>query len=110
MTVLVVQCEVAKEHVADLEAEAAEVAAALADARPEGMRWALGRLPDGVTFVGLLELADGVENPMPGIPAARAFQQRLAERVVGDPPVPQPLDIVGAYGLFDGGDGDGAAA
>ena len=101
MTVLVVQYEVAKEHVADVEAEAAEVVAALEAADPGGVRWALGRLPDGVTFVGLLELADGVENPMPAIPAARRFQQRLAGRVVGDPPVPRVLDVVGAFRLFD---------
>ena len=102
MTVLVVQYEVAEEHVAAVEADAAEVVAALAAAPVEGVRWALGRLPDGVTFVGVLELADGVENPLPGIPEARAFQQRLAGRVVGDPPVPRPVDVVGAYRLFGG--------
>src|SRR5688500_7462457 len=102
MTVLVVQYEVAEQHVAAVAADAAEVVAALTAARPPGVRWALGRLPYGVTFVGLLELADGVENPLPGIPAARAFQQRLAGRVVGDPPVPRVLDVVGDVGLFGG--------
>ena len=32
-------------------------------------------------------------------PAGRAFQQRLAGWVVGEPPVPQPLELAGAYGL-----------
>ena len=100
MTVLMVQYEVAQEHVADVEAEIGAVIAALDEAQPAGVRYALGRLPDGVTFVGLLELADGVENPLPGLPAARAFQQRLAGRVVGDPPVPRPLDVVGDHRLF----------
>jgi hypothetical protein len=101
MTVLMVQYEVAKEHVADVEAEIGAVIAAVEAAGVDGVRYAVGRLPDGVTFVGLLELADGVANPLPDIPAARAFQQRLAGRLVGDPPVPQALDVVGAHRLFD---------
>ncbi len=49
-----------------------------------------------MTVVGLLELADGVENPLPTLPAARAFQQDLAQWIVGEPTVPVPLDVLGA--------------
>jgi hypothetical protein len=73
--------------------------AALGDERPAGIRrYALGTLPDGVTFVGLLELDDGAENPLPAVPAARDLQRVLADWVVGGPPAPQPVRVVGAHG------------
>jgi hypothetical protein len=99
MTVLTVQYEVRPECVDDLVTAIGEVADALTATRPAGVRYTLGRLPDGVTFFGVLELADGVDNPLPGLPAARELQQRLAAWVVGGaPPVARPLDVVGAYG------------
>jgi hypothetical protein len=101
MTVLVVSYRVREESVADVEAAIDEMMAAIEEAQPEGIRYALGKLPDGVSFVGVLELEDGVENPLPGIPAARELQQGLADWVVGDPPVPQPLQVAGSYGLFE---------
>ena len=100
MTVLMVRYEVDEEHVADVEAAIAATMAAIEHERPAGMRYALGKLPDGVTFVGVLALDDGVDNPLPGIPAARRLQQDLARWVVGPRPVPEPLDVVGAYRLF----------
>ncbi len=33
--------------------------------RPAGVRYWYGRLPDGATYVALLELDDGVDNPLP---------------------------------------------
>lgn len=99
VTVLTVRYQVRPECADEAVAAAGELAGALAAARPAGVRYLLGRLPDGVTFVGHLELDDGVENPLPGLPAGRAFQQRLAGWVVGEPPVPRPLELAGAYGL-----------
>jgi hypothetical protein len=98
MTVLMVRYQVRDDSVADVEACVEEMMAAIAHERPQGLRYALGKLPDGVTFVGVVELDDGVENPLPGIPAAREFQAKLADWVVGEPPVPAPLDVVGSYG------------
>jgi hypothetical protein len=100
MTVLTVRYEARPEHVDDLVAAIEKAFAAVHQAQPQGIRYGLGRLPDGVTFVGVLELADGVDNPLPGIAAARELQQQLAGWVVGEPPVPQPLDVVGDYHLF----------
>jgi hypothetical protein len=34
------------------------------------------------------------------VTAARELQQQLARCVVGEPPAPQPLDVVGSYRLF----------
>lgn len=100
MTVLVVRYQVKDDSVAEVEAGIEKMMGAIAEARPEGIRYALGKLPDGVTFFGVLELEDGVENPLPGIPAARELQMNLPSWVVGEPPVPQPLQVLGAYRLF----------
>lgn len=100
MTVLMVRYEVEKESVADVEAGIETMMAAIDQARPAGIRYALCKLPDGVTFVGVLALDDGVDNPLPGIAAARRFQEDLRSWVVGAPPTPEPLDVIGAYQLF----------
>lgn len=100
MTVLMLQYQVQDAHVTDVERGIREVMSAIAREQPAGVRYAMCRLPDGVTFVGLLELDDGVGNPLPGIAEASAFQQHLGTWVVAGPPVPQPLEVVGSYGLF----------
>jgi hypothetical protein len=101
VTVLMVRYQVREESVADVEALIEEAMAAIEKAQPAGVRYAMGKLPDGVTFVGVLELEDGVDNPLPGIPAARELQQSLPAVVVGEPPVPQPVQVVGSYRLFE---------
>ena len=99
MTVLAVSYQVRAEGVPEVEAGIERLMAALAGERPAGLRrYALGTLPDGVTFVGLLELDDGAENPLPALPAARDLQQTVAAWVVDGPPVPQPVRVVGAHG------------
>jgi hypothetical protein len=98
--VLMVRYQVREESVAEVEAGIERVFAAIEKEQPAGVRYAMGKLPDGVTFVGVLELDDGVDNPLPGIPAARELQQSLPGLVVGEPPVPQPVHVVGSFGMF----------
>jgi hypothetical protein len=54
---------------------------------------------DGSTFVILLELADGVEDPRPAIPEFQRFLEQLKGWVDG-PPVIEHLDVIGSYNLF----------
>lgn len=100
MTVLMVRYQVREDSVAEVEAAIDEAVAAVAAEAPPGVGYAMGKLPDGVTFVGVVTLPDGADNPLPAIPAARELQRRLPEWVVGDPPVPQPLHLVATHGLF----------
>lgn len=96
MTTLIVQYRIADGTRPQVETAVGELMAAVDEGAPLGVRHAIGTQPDGVTVVGLLELADGVENPLPTLPAARAFQQALAQWIVGEPTVPVPLDVLGA--------------
>jgi hypothetical protein len=100
MTVLMVPYEVKEESVAEVESGVEQMITAIEQEQPKGIRYAIAKLPDGVSFVGILELVDGVDNPLPGIAVAREFQENLRDWVVGEPPAPQPLQMVGSYNLF----------
>lgn len=99
MTVQMVRFTANEADVADIETAIETMIAALHEAQPTDTRFASWKLADGVTFLNVLELANGVENPLPGIPECRAFQQRLPSWVV-EPPTPQPVTVVGSYQPF----------
>lgn len=99
MSVLIVTAKVAPEHAGDLEAAAGKMFAALDREAPQGIKYASTRLADGVTYVAVLEVADGVDNPLPGIPEFVEFQQGL-RGWVAEPPAAGPATIVGNYGFF----------
>jgi hypothetical protein len=84
------------------EAEAAvrDLFATLDRVRPEGIRYASTRVAGSSTFVILVELADGSEDPRPAIPEYGRFLEQLEDWVEG-PPVIEQLDVVGSYDLFE---------
>jgi hypothetical protein len=69
---------------------------AISQAKPAGTRYTATKLADGVTFMLLLELAEGTDNPLPSIPEARAFQAQMPTWAK-EPPAPQPLTVLGSY-------------
>ena len=96
---LIVRSKVKPECVAEVEAGVKRMFAAIEQAQPKGVRYSSSRLPDGVTFLAQLELQDGVESPLPQIPAFREFQENL-KQWVAKPPVPEQLTVVGSYRAF----------
>jgi hypothetical protein len=54
---------------------------------------------DSSTFVALIELAEGIEDPRPAIPEYRRFLEQLKGLVDG-PRMIEQLDVVGSYNLF----------
>jgi hypothetical protein len=101
MPLLIVRYQVAKEDAAEVTAAVEKAFDAVRQQHPEGVRYAYMRVTDGTEFLALLELADGVENPLPGIEAARELQAVVARCAVGPAPMPQLLDVLGDYRLFD---------
>ena len=99
MSVLTVRAKLKEEHVADAEAAVKRMFAAIERERLEGIRYASVKLQDGVTFLALLELEDGVENPLPGLPEAQEFYDRLPGWYA-EPPDVGPGKLVGSYRLF----------
>ncbi|MFF2999626.1 hypothetical protein ACFVTC_34555 [Streptomyces sp. NPDC057950] len=96
MTVLMVRATVKPECVDELEAALRKMFTAIEGARPKGVRYASYRLPDGVTYLAELEIADGIENPLPGIREFREFQAALGDWLAA-PPVAERLEVRGAY-------------
>jgi hypothetical protein len=64
-----------------------------------GVRYASTRVVDSSTFVILLELAEGIDDPRPAIPEYLRFLEQLKGWVDG-PPVIEQLDVAGSYNLF----------
>jgi hypothetical protein len=99
MTVHMVQAKIRRESVSDVEAAAKRMFAAIDAAQPEGLRYASFLLPDGETFLALLQLDDGVENPLPGFPEFREFLEGV-EASRAEPANVQPLTVIGSYRMF----------
>jgi hypothetical protein len=99
MSVLMAQAKIKPEGVADVQAATKKMFAAINAADPEGIRYASVLLPDGETFVALLQVDDGVENPIPGLPEFRELQERV-EGSLAEPTGVQPLTVIGSYRLF----------
>jgi hypothetical protein len=74
------------------------VFAELAEANPEGIRYASFRLADGVTFVHIGVMDDDA-SPLPQFAAFQEFQKGFGERVAGAP-VRSDAVLVGSYGFL----------
>jgi hypothetical protein len=99
MSVLTVRAKVKEEHVAEAEAAVRRMFAAIEREQLEGIRYASVKLEDGATFLALLEVADGVENPLADLPEAQEFYGRLPDWYA-EPPEVRPGTVVGSYRLF----------
>ena len=99
MYTLMVRSTVKAAHVTDVEAAVKRVFAALQQAQPNGIRYASCRLSDGVTYVAVLELDDGVDNPLPALPEFRAFQENL-KHWMAEPPISEQVTVIGSYRFF----------
>lgn len=96
MAATLIRAKIKDEHVADVENAAKTMFAAINEAHPAGVRYASYRLDDGVTYVIVLDIQEGIDNPLPSIAAFRAFQEDL-KGWLAEPPTPEQLTAVGAY-------------
>jgi quinol monooxygenase YgiN len=99
MSVTMVRQDVRDGSIEEAEAAVRDLFATLDRVRPGGLRYASTRVADSSTFVILVELAGGVEDPRTAIPEYAQFLEKLANWVEG-PPVVERLDVVGSYNLF----------
>ncbi len=99
MNATMIRAKMRPEHAADLDATIRDFFAALQEMQPQGVRYASCRLPDGVTYVILLEIEEGFENPLPALAEFQSFQAAL-RGWIAEPPVTEPLAVVGSYRLF----------
>lgn len=96
MSVQMVRFSTAAEQIPEVESAIAALFTAVGAAAPEGMTYTAGRVGDGPDFVFMLQLADGVDNPLLGIPAALDFRSKVTGWA-GEPVAPQPFTVLGRY-------------
>jgi hypothetical protein len=100
MSILTARFKLRKESVANFEVTRDKILSALAEEQPKGIRYTWCKLSDGVTFLGLLELDEGVKNPLPDMPAGKEFLENIKNWVV-EPPIREELSVVGVYQSVD---------
>jgi hypothetical protein len=99
MSAQMASAKIKPESVGDVQAATERMFAAINRAQPEGIRCASLLLADGETFVAVVQVDDGVENPIPGFLEFRELQE-LVEGSRAEPPSVEPLTVVGSYRLF----------
>jgi hypothetical protein len=62
--------------------------------KPEGLRYSIYKLADGVTFIHVATLETRDDNPLATLPSFKAFQAQLKDRCVELPAVTElsPVD------------------
>jgi hypothetical protein len=86
MSVMMVRQKVKDGSIEEAEAGVRDLFTTLDRVRPEGLRYASTRVADSSTFVILIELADGIEDPRPAIRvrAVPGAAQDVGGRTAGD--------------------------
>lgn len=97
MPTLMVRYEIAEDGVDDVVKAVEAAFAAVNEQQPDGIRFSYWRRAGSTEFLSVLELDDDVENPLFAIGAANELRSMIAKWVVGDPPTPQPLALLGSY-------------
>lgn len=98
MTTLLLRYHVAEKDVQAVIRAVETAFAGLEREHPKGIRFSYFQVPDTTEFVGVLELDDGVENPLPKLESTRALKAVVDGVAVGSPPVPRPLRLLARYG------------
>jgi hypothetical protein len=92
-----VRYEIAGDGVDDVVKAVEAAFAAVNEQQPDGIRFSYWRREGSTEFLSVLELDEGVENPLFAIGAANELRSVIAKWVVGDPPTRQPLNLLGTY-------------
>ena len=99
MSVQMAKAKIKTGGVTEVQAATKKMFAAINAAQPEGIRYASLLLDDGETFVALVQVDDGAENPIPSFPEFRELQE-VVEGSRAEPTTVQPLTVIGSYRLF----------
>jgi hypothetical protein len=99
MNVQVAQAKIKAEHITDVQAAANKMFAAIDAAQPEGIRYAWLLQPDGETFAAVVQVDDGVQNPIADLPEYQELQESL-KGWLAEQPEGRALKVVGSYRLF----------
>lgn len=96
MSLLTVRFRTRPDQAAAVVEQITALSTAVHTAAPKELRYTALRESDEPVFTLLLELPDGIENPLPSIPAAAAFRRWLPTQT-DDNPTPRACTVLGRY-------------
>jgi hypothetical protein len=99
VNVIMLHRKVNEENVADVQASLEKLFQEIDQAQPAGVRYASGTLTDGVTFVALLQVENGSDNPLLALPAYGELLKNLEQWAEG-PAAMEQMTLIGSYRLF----------
>jgi hypothetical protein len=97
MTVVMMRAQAKPEHADEIESAAGRMFAAIKEEEPAGISYTAYRARDTGAFVIVLEIQEGIENPLPAIAEISSFQKDLRGGWLAGPPSMEQLTVVGEY-------------
>jgi hypothetical protein len=80
----------------EFEAARDQILIELANEHPQGVRYTWCAIPGSNSFIGWLELDEGVENPLPNMNSGKEFMKSL-QSWIATPPAREELHFVASY-------------
>lgn len=77
VTIQTVRFNVKATHVKEFESAANGITTALREAAICGIRYSICKSSDGITFLGILHLSEGMENPLPTLAEGKTLLNGL---------------------------------
>jgi hypothetical protein len=101
MTVRLIRSTINEGNVADVQGAVERIVQEMDETQIAGVRYASGRLNDGVTFIALVEFEDenGGGNPLFALPAYADLLENLKQWAAA-PPVVEEINLIGSYRMF----------
>jgi hypothetical protein len=99
MKVQMSRTKVKADQFAAISAAGKRVLEALEREQPQGLRYANLQLPDGVSYVTLVAIDDGIDNPLLALPEYQAFAENF-KTWIAEPPTTERLTVVSSYRFF----------
>lgn len=97
MSVLLLRYHVAENDVQAVVDAVTRAFAALPEESPDIVRFTYYQVVGAPEFVGVLELREGADNPLPKHASTRALKSIIDGVVLGGPSPAQPLKVLGLY-------------
>ena len=99
MKVMMSHTKVKADQLEAIKAAGMRVLEGLEREQPQGIHYATLQLPDGVSFITLVAIDDGIDNPLKALPEYQAFAEGF-KSWIAEPPTSEQLTIGWSYRFF----------
>lgn len=99
MKVMLSRTKVKPDQLEAIKAAGDRVLEGLEREQPQGVRYATFQLPDGLSFITLIAVDDGIENPLLALPEHKAFREGF-KTWIAEPPIAEEATVGVSYRVF----------